>query len=153
MPFPNLGALQPAFDQYGNSYSVNPLVGKQTAGGLAPGQSLFSASGRQSTSTTAALTFPVVTVPANGVLFITDFAASAGGSSASGTPVEMDIQLQSGAITIGRSSISGTSPVSQAFETQPMVIPGQVLSVVLPITTATQPVDFYVAGYFQAFGF
>ncbi len=53
MPYPNLGALQPAFDQYGNTYGINPMVQRGTSGAMASGQSLFSATLRESARTAA----------------------------------------------------------------------------------------------------
>ena len=33
MPYPNLGLLQPCFDQYGNTYECNPMVQPRHLGG------------------------------------------------------------------------------------------------------------------------
>ncbi len=145
--YPTPSALQPTFDQYGNQLSVNPLVGRQSAGALAPGQTLFSCAGRLSNATGSATTFPVVTVPSNMVLYITDFSASTVGTN------EVDVQLQSGTIPVARASVFSTSPCSELFETQPMVIGGNTLQVVLGNSTSAQVVDFYVGGYMQALGF
>jgi hypothetical protein len=144
--YPTLGLPQPTYDQYGNQCSVNPMVTRSTAGALAPGQALFSCDGRIATTTTAATTIPLVSVPPNMVLYITDFCCSTAGTS------EVDAQIQSGTIPIDRASVFNTSPAAYLHETQPMAIPGNVLSLVLSQTTAVQNVNFFIAGYFQAFG-
>jgi len=82
------------------------------------------------------------------VLFITDFQSSTVGN------VEADVQLQSAAIPIARASVFNTSPIAAIFETQPMVIGGNNLNVVIGTTVGTnEPVDFFVGGYLQALGF
>ena len=145
--YPNLGLAQATFDQYGNQCSISPLVTRSTAGALAPGQSLFSCDGRIATTTTAATTIPLVAVPPNTVFYVTDFCCSTAGTS------EVDVQLQSGTIPIDRASVFNTSPASYTHETQPMAIPGNVVNLVFGQTTAVQNVNFFIAGYFQAFGF
>jgi len=147
MPYPNPSPQQPAFDQYGNQYEVAPLVGRSSAGPLAPGQSLFSCAARVSNATNALATYPIVSVPGGMVLYITDFNASTAGAS------EVDIQLQSGTMPVARASVFATSPAAQMFETQPMVIGGNALQAVLGTSSANQVMDFYVGGYLQLSGF
>ncbi len=144
--YPSLGQPQPTYDQYGNQCSISPLVTRSTAGALAPGQALFSCDGRIGTTTSTAVAIPLVIVPPNTVLYITDFCCSTAGTS------EVDVQLQSGAIPIDRASVFNTSPAAYLHETQPMAIPGNTLNLVFGQTTAVQNVNFFVAGYFQAFG-
>jgi hypothetical protein len=148
--YPQLGAQVPTFDQYGNNLSVSPMVGRQTAGALAPGQSLFSASLREASPTSGTLTFPLLTVPTNGVFYVTDFESSCAALAAA---TELSITLTSGTLPISQASISGTSPVSAQFETQPFVIGGNTLNVVLGATAGGVTTDVFVAGYYQQFGF
>ena len=146
-PYQNGGGpinAPPAFDQYGNQANINPLVGRSTAGAMAPGQSLISAAGREATSNSVAITFPLFTVPAGKTFFLTDFQISTIGT------VEVDTQVQAGSIPIARAATSSTSPIGVIFETQPIAPGGVVVSIVLPVTASSFNVDFYVAGYFQA---
>ncbi len=151
MPFPNLGPLQPQFDQYGNQLSVNPVVQRGTAGSLAPGQSLFSASLREAAGSSSTLTFPLFTVPANGAWFLTDMQAT---GAAIASSAELVLSVQAGSIIIAQCSLGPTSPIACSFETQPMVPPGVTVSVVVTNANATTPsFAFFVAGFYQQFGF
>jgi hypothetical protein len=146
MPYPYIGTdRQPAFDQFGNAYEVNPFVGRSTAGALSPGQTLVSFCGRMVTLTGGVQTVPLFTVPANKTFFSTDLCASTASS------VELDVQLQAGGITIDRVDVTGTSPVTASHETQPFAPGGSAVQVVLPQTSGgAQNVDFFIAGYLQA---
>ena len=151
MPYPNPGALVPTFDQYGNNYSVTPLVCKESAGAMAPGQSLFSATLREAAGSSSTLTFPLLTVPAGGMFFITDLQAT-GAAIASGA--ELVLSLQAGSITIAQCSLGPTSPVSCQFETQPFVPAGTVVSAVVTNANATTPAfALFMAGFYEQFGF
>jgi hypothetical protein len=151
MPYPNLGPLQPVFDQYGNTYEVNPMVQRGTSGAMASGQSLFSATLRESAGSSSTLTFPLLTVPAGGVFFVTDLQAT-GAAIASGA--ELVLSLQAGSIIIAQCSLGPTSPISCQFETQPFVPAGTVVSAVVTNANATTPAfALFMAGFYQQFGF
>jgi len=147
MPYPSPAALQPQYDQYGNQYGVNPLVARSSAGPLAPGQSLWSTSGRISNQTSGTTPVPLLAVPANMVLYITDFSASTVGSA------EVDVQVQSGTMVVLRAAVFATCPAAAMFETQPMVIGGNTVNLVASATGSAQVIDFYIGGYLQSFGF
>jgi hypothetical protein len=142
--YPYPGVSQPYYDQFGSAAEFNPYVSRSTAGALAPGQTLISACGRIATATGAITTVPLFTVPATKTWFETDFNLSTIAS------VEVDCQLQSGAISIDREVTSSTSPINAMHETQPFATGSLVVSLVLPATSGGSiNVDFFVAGYFQ----
>lgn len=143
--YPYPGVSQPFYDQFGSAAEYSPYVQRSTAGALAPGQTLISASGRIATSQSAAVTVPLFTVPTGKTWFETDFNLSTIAS------VELDTQLQSGSIAIDREATSSTSPINVVHETQPFATGGQVVSMLLPQTSsASVNLDFMVAGYFQS---
>ena len=151
MPYPNLGALQPCFDQYGNTYECNPMVQRGTSGAMASGQSLFSATLRESAGSSTTLTFPLLTVPAGGMFFVTDLQATAQ-PSLSGA--ELVLSIQAGLIIIAQCSLGPTSPISCQFETQPFVPAGVTISAVVTNANATTPAfALFMAGFYQQFGF
>jgi hypothetical protein len=151
MPYPNLASLQSQYDQYGNALEVSPLVARGTAGSLAPGQSLFSASLRESAGNNSTLTFPLFIVPSNGCWFLTDMQAT---GAAIASAAELVLSIQAGSIIIAQCSLGATSPISCSFETQPMVPPGTMVSVVVTNANATTPAfAFFLAGFYQQFGF
>ncbi len=144
MGYPYPQAQQPYFDQFGSQAEFHPLVGRSTAGALAPGQTLISAAGRITTSASVTVTVPLFTVPAGKTWFETDFNLSTIGA------VEIDCQVQSGTIAIDREVTSSTSPINALHETQPFATGNQVVSMVLPVTAGAPNVDFFIAGYFQS---
>jgi len=151
MPYPNLGALQPQYDQYGNALEANPLVQRGTAGSLAPGQSLFSASLRESAGNASTLTFPLFVVPSNGCFFLTDMQATGAAIAAN---AELVLSIQAGSIIIAQCSLGNTSPISCSFETQPMVPGGTTVNAVVTNGAGTTPAfAFFIAGFYQQFGF
>jgi hypothetical protein len=144
MGYPYQNQSVDTYDQFGDHYEVNPFVGRSTAGAMAPGQTLISCAGRIATSSSAATTIPLFTVPAGKMWFETDFSLS------TIAQVEVDTQIQAGTIPIDRAVTSSTSPISISRETQPLATGGVVVSLVLPETSAGSiNVDFFVAGYFQ----
>lgn len=144
MGYPYPQAQQQYIDQFGSAAEYSPYVTRSTAGALATGQTLISACGRITTATGAATTVPLFTVPANKTWFETDFNLSTIGA------VEVDVQVQSGAVPIDREVTSSTSPINALHETQPFATGGLVVAIVLPATGAGAiNVDFFVAGYFQ----
>ena len=145
MPYPIPNSAVPTFDQFGNQAEYSPLVGRSTAGALAPGQTLISCSGRIATATGATTTVPLFTVPAGKTFFETDLNLSTIAS------VELDTQVQAGSIPIDREATSSTSPINVVHETQPFAPGGTVVSLVLPATSGgSVNLDFMIAGYFQS---
>lgn len=145
MPYPAPNNAVPTFDQFGNQAEYSPLVGRSTAGALAPGQTLISCSGRIATATGAVTTVPLFTVPVQKCWFETDLNLSTIAA------VEVDCQVEAGTIAIDREVTSSTSPINAVHETQPFAPGGTVVSLVLPATGAgTVNIDFMVAGYFQS---
>jgi hypothetical protein len=143
MGFPYPQVQQPYYDNFGSQAEYSPYVGRSTAGALAPGQTLISACGRIATNNSAATTVPLFTVPPGKTWFETDFNLSSIGA------VELDCQVQSGAIAIDREVTSSTSPINALHETQPFATGNQVVAIVLPLTASAQNIDFFIAGYFQ----
>ncbi len=151
MAYPTLGAGIPTFDQWGNAYSVSPLVSKSSAGAMATGQSLFSASLRENAASTGTVTFPLLTVPANGVIYITDIQATGAAIVAN---AELIFNIVAGTCIIAQASLGPTSPIATIFETQPLAPSGTVISVQVTNANATTPAfDIFVSGYYQQFGF
>jgi len=149
--YPNFGTQTQSFDQYGNALEVCPVVGRGTAGSLAPGQSLFTATIRENAGNASTLTFPLFTVPSNGCFYISDLQAT---GAAIASNAELVLSVQAGAIVIAQASLGPTSPFSCAFETQPMIPPGTTINAVVKNTAATTPAfAMFVAGYYQQFGY
>jgi hypothetical protein len=149
--YPNLSIQSPAFDQYGNALEVSPIANRSTAGSLTPGQSLFTATIRENAGNASTLTFPLFTVPANGCFYISDLQAT---GAAIANNAELVISVLAGSLTIAHASLGPTSPISSAFETQPMVPPGTVVSVSVANTAATTPAfNVFMGGFYQQFGY
>jgi len=149
--YPNVSIQSPAYDLYGNALEVSPVVNRGTAGSLAPGQSLFTATIRENAGSSSTLTFPLFTVPADGCWYLSDLQATGAAIAAN---AELVLSVQAGTIVIAQSSLGPTSPIAVSFETQPMVPPGTVVNVVVTNAAATTPAfAMFVAGFYQQFGY
>jgi len=152
---PSLGivpALAGQLDQMTDAGGAIAPTSKSTAGSAAFGQVLFTYATAQ--SLTSGFTTPTIVTPPSGTNpltlstylggFITDLYVG----SNSATPFA--VTVYSGATPIFYGSCKGdTGPINLlGFETQPMVTPGQALTVQLATASATTGY-LYIAGFYQ----
>ena len=123
-------------------------VTRESAGFFAPGQSAKTLCGRYAIANGASLTAQLHKVPTGKVFLVSDIQVSYD------TAVQYDVQLQSGSIAIFRQVLKGdTAPCEMpGMETQPAVLQGQTLQLVLPAVTGATNVDFVISGFEQAIG-
>ena len=122
----------------------NTSVQRVSAGFMAPGQSAKSYVGKQSTSTTAVTTITLETVTSGKTYYLTDVSIFTDQT----TPI--DGSIQSAGIPIYYFGVSTTAPVQMAgMETQPYGTSGQLVALVLPITTSVQKIWFNISGFEQ----
>lgn len=127
------------------------MTSRATAGPLAPGQSLFSVTLRESSPSAGTTTFQLLTVPSGMTFFVTDLQANGAAIAAA---AEIVLTLNAGTIAITQVSLGSSSPIALQYETQPFATAGAVLSLAVTNANATTPAfSATIAGYLQASGY
>ena len=129
---------------YSGTQSVQPM----SAGFAAPWQTPKIYTGKQITSTTVTTTITLETVATGKSYYITDILATS--DTPSGAATTIDFRIQTNGVDIFRQGIHNLSPISlPGIETQPNASTGQIVTILLPITSTVQNVWFFIAGFEQ----
>jgi hypothetical protein len=129
---------------------VTPVATTQriNAGFIAPGQTAKQYVGKVATSTSVTTTVTFETVTAGKTFLITDILISS--DSASGAATTIDVRIQAGGVDIFRSSVHNLTPIDAiGIETQPFGTAGQVVTMLLPVTTGVVNVWYNIFGVEQ----
>lgn len=121
--------------------TTNPLPVTQTAvvkvnaGFMATGQTAKQYVGKVTTSTTLATTVTLETVTAGKTYYVTDVLIMSDSSQGASTTV--DVRLQAAGVDIMRAGVHNLAPIDMTgIETQPFATTGQVVTLLIPATSA-----------------
>lgn len=123
-------------------------IAKVNAGFMAPGQSAKQFVGKVATSTTVVTTVTLETVTTGRTFYITDLYIAA--DSASGAATTVDCRIQAAGIDIFRAGAHNLTPIAlPGMETQPFGTTGQIVTLLLPITSVIVNVWYNIFGFEQ----